>query len=177
MGETVDALGYKTDVKARTRDYVAERRNALSGKASGAVHAMGGAADSVVSRFTGASDNRTSAPSYESSTTERVEEVARENALGVALAGVGVGLVVGLLLPSTRVEDERVGPVADEVKEQVKETGQDAMEHGKQVARETAETVQERAKDHAGELAESAKEHGREAVSSAREQAGGGPSA
>ena len=177
MGETVDALGYKADVKARTRDYAVERRNAITGKASGAAHAVGGAADSVVSRLTGGSDAGASESSHEPSATERVGGVARDNALGVALAGVGVGLVVGLLLPSTRVENERVGPMADEVKDQVKETGQEAVEHGKQIARETAETVQERGKEHLDELADSAKEHGREAVSSAREQAGGGPSA
>ena len=68
--------------------------------------------------------------------------------------------------------------MADEVKDQVKETGQEAVEHGKQIARETApRPSQERGKEHLDELADSAKEHGREAVSSAREQAGGGPSA
>jgi hypothetical protein len=177
MGDTVEALGYKADVKARTRDYVVERRNAIGGKASGAAHAVGGAADAVVSRLTGGSDAATGQPGDESSATERVGDVARDNALGVALAGVGVGLVVGFLLPSTRIENERVGPVADEVKEQVKETGQEAVEHGKQIARETAEDVQEHGKEHVSELVESAKEHGREAVSSAREQAGGGPTA
>jgi hypothetical protein len=177
MGDTVDALGYKADVKARTHDYVVERRNAITGKASGAAHAVGGAADAVVSRLTGGSDAATSPTSDETSATERVGGMARDNALGVALAGVGVGLVVGLLLPSTRIEYERVGPVADEVKDQVKETGQEVVEHGKQIARETAEDVQEHGKEHVSELVESAKEHGREAVSSAREQAGGGPTA
>jgi hypothetical protein len=32
--------------------------------------------------------------------------------------------VGGLLIPSTRVEDEKIGPMADEVKEKAKETVQ-----------------------------------------------------
>jgi hypothetical protein len=32
--------------------------------------------------------------------------------------------VGGLLVPGTRVEDERIGPMADQIKEKAKETGQ-----------------------------------------------------
>ena len=46
-----------------------------------------------------------------------------------------------MLIPSTKVEDERLGPVADEVKEQVKQTGQEAVEHGKQIAQDTVQTA------------------------------------
>src|SRR5215210_3328864 len=50
--------------------------------------------------------------------------VAQENPIGLALGSVAVGFVAGMLVPSTRVEDERLGPMADEVKERAKETGQ-----------------------------------------------------
>jgi hypothetical protein len=46
--------------------------------------------------------------------------------------------VAGLLIPSTRVEDERIGPMADQVKDRAKETGQEAIERGKHVAKEMA---------------------------------------
>ena len=56
-----------------------------------------------------------------------------------------------MLIPSTRVEDEKFGSVADDVKEKVKETGQEAVERGKQVAQDAAQTVQgERAGARAG---------------------------
>ena len=50
-------------------------------------------------------------------------------------------------LPSTRMEDERVGPIADQVKEKAIETGQEAMERGKEVAGQVAEQAAETAKE------------------------------
>jgi hypothetical protein len=41
-------------------------------------------------------------------------------------------------MPSTWVEDERLGLVADQVKEKARETGQEALERGGQVATEAA---------------------------------------
>ena len=49
-----------------------------------------------------------------------------------------------MLIPSTRVEDEKLGPMADDVKERAKQTGQEALEHGKQVAQDAAETARTR---------------------------------
>ncbi len=84
----------------------------------------------------------------------------QENPLGLALGAVGVGLLAGLLVPSTRIEDEKLGPVADDVKDKVRETGEEALEHGKQVAQEAAgaakETAQEKSQQHADELRDSA---------------------
>jgi hypothetical protein len=78
--------------------------------------------------------------------------IAKENPLGLAIGGVAVGFVAGLLIPSTRVEDERIGPMADQVKEQAKETGQEAMERGKQVAEQAAHTAKEEGQRHAQEM-------------------------
>jgi F0F1-type ATP synthase membrane subunit b/b' len=73
-----------------------------------------------------------------------------------------VGFIAGMLIPSTRVEDERIGPMADDVKAKVKETGQEALERGKEVAQETAEsakeTAQQSGREHASELRDSAQE-------------------
>jgi hypothetical protein len=59
--------------------------------------------------------------------------LAQDNSLGLAIGSVAVGFLVGLLLPATRVEDERFGGVADEVKETAKDLGQEALDRGKQV--------------------------------------------
>jgi hypothetical protein len=48
-----------------------------------------------------------------------------------------------MLIPSSRVEDERLGPVADQVKEQAQQPRKEALEHGKQVAQETAHAASE----------------------------------
>jgi len=68
-----------------------------------------------------------------------------------------LGFLVGLAAPSTRVEDERLGPVADQVKDKARETGQEALERGKQVAQEATQAAGQTAKEHGQHLAESAK--------------------
>jgi hypothetical protein len=86
----------------------------------------------------------------------RAAGIAQENPIGLALGGVALGFVVGLALPSTRVEDQRLGPIADDVKQTARETGQEALERGKEVAQQTAssavETAQEAASEQADEM-------------------------
>ncbi len=134
MGETVGALGYKTDVKSRARDKV----TGVKDRVVGATPDGGEAKDQA----------------------KKAVSVAQENPLGLALGAVGIGLLAGLLVPSTRIEDEKLGPVADDVKDKVRETGEEALEHGKQVAQEAAgaakETAQEKSQQHADELRDSA---------------------
>src|SRR5215212_1457345 len=139
MGETVEALGYKADVKTRAKDNIADKRDRLK------------------ERITG----NTPDPAEVKQGAKRAVGVAQENPLGLAIGSLAAGFVAGMLVPSTRVEDEKVGPMADQVKDQAKETGQEALERGKEVAQEAAssakETVQEKGSEHAEELRDSAK--------------------
>jgi hypothetical protein len=64
-----------------------------------------------------------------------------------------------MLVPSSRVEDDKLGPMADRVKDQAKETGHEALERGKQVAQSAAATVSEEGHKHGQQLADSAKEN------------------
>jgi len=86
----------------------------------------------------------------------QASSVAQENPIGLAIGSAAVGFLAGMLIPSTRVEDERIGPIADDVKEKVRETGQEALEHGKQVAQDAVETAKESGREHAQEAKESA---------------------
>ena len=83
--------------------------------------------------------------------------MARENPLGLAIGAVAIGFLAGLAVPSTRVEDEKLGPVADQVKDKVKETGQEALDRGSQVAQEVAstatDTAREQTQEHGQDLA------------------------
>jgi hypothetical protein len=145
MGETVDALGYKADVKTRAKDNISDKRDRLKERITGS--RVGEAAPDADQLKDGA---------------KRAAGVAQENPIGLALGSVAVGFVAGMLVPSTRVEDEKIGPMADEVKERAKETGQEALERGKEVAQEAAqsakETAQERGREHAEELQGTARE-------------------
>ena len=93
----------------------------------------------------------------------RAVGLAKENPLGLAVGAVALGFLAGLVVPSTRVENERLGPVADQVKDKVKETGQEALDRGKQVAQEAASsaaaTAKQQGREHGQGLAHSAKQN------------------
>ena len=131
MGETVEAIGYKTDVKSRVKDNIAEKKDAL------------------VSRFSGTMPDG-----------ERVKSGARkvglskQNPLGLGIAAVAAGFVVGTLLPSTSVEDERLGEMSDQVGEKAREAGQEALERGKDVAREAVDSAKQTAGERSGSEAD-----------------------
>jgi ElaB/YqjD/DUF883 family membrane-anchored ribosome-binding protein len=148
MGDTIDALGYKADVKSRAKDNV-------SGKV-----------DSVKERLGLAGQKATDMTPDSQQVKGQVRKaagVAQENPLGLAVGAAAAGFLLGMLVPSSRVEDEKLGPMADRVKEQAKETGQEALERGKEVAQSAAQsaadTVSEEGQKHGEQLADSAKEN------------------
>lgn len=132
MGETVEALGYKADVPGRARQAVSDRVDTVKSKISASTPDGDDVKQGAL----------------------RAAGIAQQNPLGLALGAVAVGFVGGLLIPSTQVEDEKVGPMADQVKEKAKETGQEAMERGKEVARQAADSAKETAQEAGREQAE-----------------------
>lgn len=148
MGDTVAALSYKADVPGRMKDSVSQKKDAVTGKLASAKDAVVGSAGDAAS---GAQDG-----------SRRAIGIAQENPLGLAIGAAAAGFVVGSLLPGTRVEEERIGPAASQVREQVTEVASDAIEHGKQVAQDAAEAATDAAKQsgqvHADQLRESARE-------------------
>src|SRR3954449_8210332 len=163
MSETVDALGYKTDVKARTKDSIRDKKESVMGVASSAKERLVGAGQSV-----GEATPDTEQVKHQA---KRAKSVAEENPLGLAVGAVAVGFLAGMLIPSTRIEDEKLGPVADDIKERAKETGQEALERGKQVAQDAASTAKDTAmesgREQADELKSTAQDHAQEAASAA----------
>ena len=140
MSETVDALGYKADIKSRGKEKIV------------------GVKDKVVGATPDSGEIKGKA--------RQAGSMAQQNPLGLAIGSVAVGFLAGLLIPSTRVEDERLGPIADDVKEKVRETGQDALEHGKQVAQDAAQAAKESGQEHAQEVKEGAQQRAQETTPS-----------
>jgi ElaB/YqjD/DUF883 family membrane-anchored ribosome-binding protein len=140
MGDTVEALGHKADVPGRAKEAVSNRLGDVRSKISGATPDSDEVKDGA----------------------RHAAGVAQENPLGLAVGAAAVGFIAGMLIPSTRVEDERIGPMADDVKAKVKETGQEALERGKEVAREAASSTAEAAREHGQDLAASAKQRSQE---------------
>jgi ElaB/YqjD/DUF883 family membrane-anchored ribosome-binding protein len=149
MGETVDALSYKADVKGRAKDSLRERKEAVVG---------------LKDRVVGAGQDAAPDADQVKRQARRAKSVAEENPLGLAVGAIAVGFLAGMLVPATRVEDERIGPMADDVKDRAKQTGQEALERGKQVAQDAAETAKGSAQSQGEELRETARRHAEEAA-------------
>jgi gas vesicle protein len=144
MGETIDALGYKADVKSRAKDSVSDK--------------VGSVKERLGMAGQRASDATPDAEEVKQQ-VRRAAGLAQENPLGLAVGAAAVGFLVGLAVPSSDVEHEKLGPVADRVKDQAKETGQEALDRGKEVAQSAAQTVSEEGRKHGDELADSAREN------------------
>jgi len=156
MGETVDALGYKTDVKARAKDSIQDKKESVMGVAQSAKDRIVGAGQTV--------GDKTPDTDQVKHQARRAKSVAQENPLGLAVGALAVGFLAGMLVPATRVEDEKLGQVSDDVVDRIKETGQEALERGKQVAQDAAETAKESGREHASELQSTAQDHAQEAA-------------
>jgi hypothetical protein len=134
MSGTVEALGHKADVKGRAKSAISDKTDVLKSKVTGSTPDTGEMKQGA----------------------KQAVGVAQDNPLGLAVGGIAAGFLFGMLIPSTRIEDEKLGDLSDQVKEKAKETGQEALERGKDVAQEAAqsagETVKDRGQQHAQEM-------------------------
>ena len=149
VGEEVDALSYKTDVPARTQDYIDDKKQAVKSKFTGAKDKVSGSVP----------DRRTM-----QSGAAHVRDTAESNPLGLAVGGLAAGFLLGTLLPQSRVENERMGEMSDRMIEAAKGTASEAVERGKQVAQDAATAAVDTAK-------ESGHEQGQELTSTLQERA------
>ncbi len=161
MGDTVEALSAKADVPGRVKGYVEDKKDAVTGKVSDAKEKVTGAAGST-------GDRGGQLASDAAQAARKSAGIVKENPLGLALGSVAAGFLLGMSLPSSRIEDEHVGPLSDQVKDQAREVGGETIEHGKELAQDAAhaaaETARETAPEHAGDLQASVRESARETV-------------
>jgi gas vesicle protein len=152
MGDTVEALGYKADVPSRAKENVQGKVDAVKSKITGATPDAGQVKDGA----------------------RQAVGVAQSNPLGLAVGAAAVGFLAGMLIPETRKEHEKLGPMADQVKQQAQSTAQEALQHGKEVAQETAQaakdTAQQAAQEHGSDLKQTAQDNAQQAAQQAREQ-------
>jgi hypothetical protein len=143
MGDTVQALAEKADVPSRVKGSIADKRDSVKERITGATSSINDATPD-------AGDVRDGG--------KRAVGIAQENPLGLALGGVAIGFLAGLALPVTRVEEEQLAPVAVDVRERALETGQEALERGKQVAQDAAQGAAEAARESGQEQASGLKD-------------------
>src|SRR5215217_1362322 len=138
MCDTGQAIAEKADVPSRVKGRVAEKRDSVKERISGATSSISGATPDVEDVRDGG---------------KRAVGIAQENPLGLA-----IGFLAGLTLPVTRVEEEQLAPVAVDVRERALETGQEALERGKQVAQDAAQGAAEAARESGHEQASGLKD-------------------
>jgi hypothetical protein len=150
MAETADALAYKADVPTRTKEWVGEKKDALVSTVTGVSSKVGDVTPDGAEVSQG---------------VNRMKRLAERNPLGLAIGGAAVGFLAGVVLPSTRVEDERIGPMADEVNATAAEAGREALDRGKDVVQEAGataiDTAKERGREESEELSESLQQKAR----------------
>ncbi len=148
IGDTLEAVGHKAEVKERTKEAVADKFDSAKGKVA-----------ESASRVEGKVKHRAA----------RLSSMAQENPLGLALGGVAVGFLAGLAVPATRTEEKKLGPAGEEFREQARKTGHEALERGRNVAQEAAhsaaETAKEQGRQQGQELVDHAEQSGREIAS------------
>lgn len=164
VGDEIDALSYRTDVKARAGDYVEDRKDSVKSKLSSAKEAVMGVGGGMKEQAGAVGSSAGSALDTVGSAVPDREAVARRarglrataehNPVGLAIGGLAVGFVIGTLLPSTRVENEHMGEMSDRLIDAARDTAQEAVERGKQVAQEAVGEAVETDKSSAGEQAQ-----------------------
>jgi len=78
---------------------------------------------------------------------EKMKQTTDDYPLAVGAGCLALGVVAGMLIPSTRKEDEWVGPARDRLMRRSKEAARDAVERGKHVAQAAADAAKTQAQE------------------------------
>ena len=68
-----------------------------------------------------------------------------ENPLGMLFAGLAVGFLIGLVLPVTRFESERFGPLTENMRDRAQQMRAEVVRRGGEVIKETIDSARETA--------------------------------
>lgn len=72
---------------------------------------------------------------------DSMNRVARENPIAMLLGGVAVGFLIGMTLPVSKLESERLTPIADDLKDKMKDVGAEAARRGREVMKQTMDAA------------------------------------
>lgn len=145
-----DAAG---TAKHAVGDAASTAKDAVVGAASTAKDAVAGAKERVVDA-TAAARERASELKWQAREKTRYQarraqmgfwQSMEERPLAIGAAALALGVVAGLMVPSTRKEDELMGETRDRLMERAREVGEEALEKGKQVASVAVDTLKEEA--------------------------------
>jgi len=154
-GKLGAAVGAVKDAAGSAKDFAGHAKDKVSDLASQAGDKLGDLTDKVREQ---ASDLSGKVKEQASGLGEKVQQGTRSARLGfwqlleerplvVGAATLAVGLLAGLSIPSTDVEDELMGETRDQLLDSAKESGREVLDKGKQVANATVDAVKHAAEE------------------------------
>ena len=132
MGEDPAAIQQEI---AATRERLGDTTSALADKANITAR-VSQKLDAVREETTGRSAREILSAEELGRVSRGITSFARENPIGLAIGAAATGFVIGMLLPATHMEDEKLGEVSDRVKAEVSDVGHEALEHAKEAGHE-----------------------------------------
>jgi len=144
LAETAGAVAYKADVPTRVKDSIGGTTTRVRDRIGGVFGVAGQKAADAGSTVGGvASGARERASGGLSSTAS----MARENPMGAFVGGIAAGMVLGLMIPKTKFEQQRFGAQAtelmDQATERVAEVGHRAMDKEKDMIQRAGDRATE----------------------------------
>jgi gas vesicle protein len=178
-GSAKDALssaGDKvSDLAGQAKDQVSGLGHQVADKASTLGHQVADRASSLGHQVSDrASDLRRQAKTGVRRARVGFWQTMEENPLMVGAATLALGVIAGLLIPSTDREDELMGETRDHLLDQAKEAGQQVLDKSKHVAEAVADKVKEEARNQGltpEGVADKVKNVAKEATNTAKEEA------
>jgi len=68
-----------------------------------------------------------------------------DNPIGMMIAGAAVGFLIGLALPVSRFESERIGPITQDMKDKARQAGNEVVRRSGEVIKETISATKDAA--------------------------------
>jgi gas vesicle protein len=170
-----DVAGSAKDALSSAGDKVSDLAGQAKDQVSGLGHQVADRASTLGHQVTDkASDLRRQAKTQVRRARVGFWQTMEENPLMVGAATLALGVIAGLLVPSTDKEDELMGETRDHLLDQAKEAGQQVLDKSKHVAEAVADKVKEEARNQGltpEGVVDKVKNVAKEATNTAKEEA------
>jgi gas vesicle protein len=172
-----ESQGALAAAKDKVKDVAGSAKEAVSNAADTVGEKAGHLKDQALDLGHQAQDKALKLKRQASTQVRRVRtgfwETMEANPLLVGAATLALGIVAGLAIPSTDVEDEWMGETRDQLVDQAKELGQEALDKGKEVAGTVVDKVKTEAENQGlspQTLADKVKSVAQEATNTAKDE-------
>ncbi len=135
--------GLSSSVAEGARSVTGQTVDAVSSAASSVRDAVGSATDGARHQFQGASSQTRQGAK---ATTRWFQNTMEENPMVLGMGVLAAGAVVGLTLPTTRIEGDYMGEARDQLVDQAKSVAQEAVGKVQHVAEEAGNTAKDAAR-------------------------------